>query len=151
MEKPAISGRSKAMEIKVNKDLRKFKSPDIWLFSWKEFVYVIVGLVICAISIVIQKKTLGAWTLEAAAFPAVPVWVFGFLKIQGLSIPEYIKQVFPEKFLIPRSLKWESDFEYDPYTARDAYDDDDIELIPMQRTQSASSAPKKKGRKKKKR
>lgn len=118
------------MEIQVNKDLRKFESKDIGMFSFRQAAFIVAGFVIAGISLFIQKKLLGVWTLEATVFPAVPVWVVGFLKIQGLSVIDYIKMIFPEQFLIPKTLKWESDFEYDPYTAQDAFGED-YEEIPM--------------------
>lgn len=136
------------MEIQINKDLRKFESKDIGMFSYKQALWIAIGAIVAGISLAIQKIFFGDWTLEITILPAIPIWFIGLWKIQGLSVIEYLKQIFPEQFLLPKSLKWESDFEYTETTAQELYGDD-FEKIHFIKTEPDIKKKQPKKRKKK--
>ena len=138
------------MDIQINKDLRKFESKDIGPFSWKQIIYIVVALVCMGASLFVQLHFFNTWTLGITILPAVPVLVLGFFKIQDMSLIDYFKQVFPERFLVPKTLKWESDFEYTPQTARELYGEDYEEIHFIKAVDIVQPAQKKKKKKKKK-
>ena len=138
------------MDIQINKDLRKFESKDIGPFSFRQIIFVVIALVCMGISLFIQKYFYNTWALLITVIPGVPVLVLGFLTIQGMSLIDYIKQVFPERFLVPKTLKWESDFEYTAQTAKELYGEDFEEIHFIKAVDVAKTVQKKKKKRKKK-
>lgn len=130
------------MEIIINRDLRKFETKDIGNFTFKQIGFMVAGIAIALLSFALQRKYTGDWDINLCVIPAIPVLVLGFLKIKGMTVPEYIRTVMPEKMLMPKSLKWESDFEYTEDTAKEIFGKD-FEKIPI----LTEEEPVKKGKK----
>ena len=118
------------MEIIINKDLRKVETKDVGNFTFKQLGFAIGGMAIALASSFLQRKLTGDFDLILCGIPALPVFLIGFLKIRGMPLIEYIRTVFPEKFLMPKSLKWESDFSYTEDTAKEIFGED-FEKIPF--------------------
>lgn len=98
----------RTMEIPITKDLRKFKTKDIGNFSFKEIGFIAVAIgagVLC-------YKAFHA-SIDAAVAPMLIILAIGFLKPQGLSVPQYVRTVMKEN-LSPRTYINETDFIYQP-------------------------------------
>ncbi len=118
------------MEIIINKDLRQVETKDVGNFTFRQLGFAVAGAVVALLSGFIQKKFSGDFDPTLCVIPGLPFFVIGFLKIRGMPIIEYCKTVFPEKFLMPKSLKWESDFSYTEDTAKEIFGED-FEKIPF--------------------
>lgn len=101
------------MEIIIGYDIRKYKVKDIGPFTFKEAISLAVG----------AGCGYGAWALEKALLDnveplfiiiaAAPALLFGFFKIHGLSLWNYIKTAFFENVVSPKVRPYVSDFKCD--------------------------------------
>ena len=94
------------MEVQISQDIRKYKTKDIGNFSFKEAVFVAVGL---AAAFLTYKL---AGDVSIAFIPLAIVLIIGFFKPHGMTVFQYIRTVGREKILMPKTLIWETDFEY---------------------------------------
>ena len=102
------------MEIPINRDLRKFKTRDVGRFSFKEFGWLCLGLLMGYGMYAIQKWVIGMDTdLKLIALAMSPPLAFGFLKIRGMTLKEWLSTVFTEKYLTPKNLMWEKEYIYE--------------------------------------
>ena len=114
------------MTIQVNTDLRKFKAKDIGNFTFKEAGFIVIGIAIGALLYFLQSGE--EKNLALALIPAAIVMVFGFLKPFGMEMKDAIRYVFPEKFMYPKILKWDSDYIHEEDEAKKLFGDD-YELV----------------------
>ncbi len=99
------------MEIPINRDLRKFKTKDIGMFTFKEAGFVALALVIVYGVYAIQRWVfhIDEVSYELCALFAIPVLAFGFFKIKGLTLKQYLTTVFIENHLSPKIINWEKE------------------------------------------
>ena len=99
------------MEIPINRDLRKFKTRDIGKFTFKEAGCIAVALLLAYGAYAIQRWLLGIQdvSLEICTVFALPPLAFGFLKIKGMTLTQWVQTVFKEKYLSPQILNWEKE------------------------------------------
>lgn len=106
------------MEIKINKDIRKFKTKDIGMFTFKEAAYIGAAL---GLGFLTYKAT-GENTTWAIPVGGI-ILVFGFLKPYGMSFIDFLRTVVVD-MLSPRCYINETDFEYDFDEFPELYGDD---------------------------
>jgi len=144
------------MEIEINRDLRKYKSKDVGNFTFWQFGWGLAGIVAMAISVFIQKSLVTDFKFTdvfnpITIIPGVPFLIIGFIELQHMNIFQYIKNIFPEKFLMKKQLPWKSEFEYKETTGKELFGED-CELIPIIKDEDSNkrtnSKSQKKGRKK---
>ena len=118
------------MEISINKDLRKYKSKDIAGFTFKQFFFLIGGLLCILIGALLGDSEKDFVDRLTNAFPlGIPCVVLGFFEIKGMSVIQYLKHIGPEKFLMKKQLIWMSDFKWDENTAKEIFGED-YEYVP---------------------
>lgn len=105
------------MEIKINQDIRKYKTKDIGNFSFKEAGYIALGT---ALAFVTYKFTN---SFEIALIPFFIVAVIGFFKPFGMSFIQFLRTVVKEG-MSPREYINETDFKYDPEEIKELYGDE---------------------------
>jgi len=116
------------MEIRVSKDIRKYKTKDIGNFSLKEAGFICIGVAAGAITYSLTGS------LETAFVPLLVFLAFAFLKPFGLTLVQFLRTAVLD-FFSPRIYIWETDFEYDYeefgelYGENIIYDTEDEELI----------------------
>lgn len=140
------------MEIVINKDLRKVETKDVGNFTFKQVGFLAVGIVCGGLSYFLQSSDGGEASTFLCVLPALPFILLGFLRLDGLSLWQYIQMVFPEKFLMPMSLKWESDFEFTNTTVSECFGDEykNLEIAePTEKTKKFSFGKKSKKKEKK--
>ena len=119
------------MEIEINRDLRKYKSKDVWMFTFWQFLWFLAGMATIIGVTVLRYNISGGLQFDLLTFiPATPFLAIGFIEIKGMNLIQYMKNVFPEKFLMKRQLVWKSEFLYDEDTGKE-YFGEDCELIPI--------------------
>ncbi len=103
------------MEIEINQDIRNFKTKDIGMFSFEEFLYVLVAGALGIGMFYLMYQTFPTWELSVQLFPCVIVMavplLFGFGKFFGLSTKDFLQTVLIENYFSPTLLKWENDYE----------------------------------------
>ena len=104
------------MEIKINKDISKYKTKDFFIFSMNEAVYVIVAVILF----------LGGRFLIGGMFPenddvglavgfvlSVPPIVLGFYKPKGYKFIDYVRLVWIPSITTSSEKIWQSDFVFE--------------------------------------
>ena len=97
------------MEIKIGQDLRKFKTKDVGVFSFKE-----AGYIVAAIGAGFGVYKFSAGNFELALIPVTIILIIGFFKPFGLSFFQFVRTVLQENLFSPRQYIWETDYEYNP-------------------------------------
>lgn len=103
------------MEIKINQDIRKFKTKDIGMFTFQQFIFVVVAVVL-GVFVFYEMYTnfpdadLNLWLLPSA-LSMTPILLVGFGNFFGLSTKDFFETIIVENFVSPQMLKWENDFE----------------------------------------
>lgn len=105
------------MEIKISKDMKKYKSKDIGIFTFKEAAYIAVG---CVAAYVTYKFT---GSFEIAMIPMAVILVFGFLKPFGMSFAKFFGILMAD-MSSPRTYINETDFIYEPEDYNKTYDEE---------------------------
>ncbi len=116
------------MEIRINKDIRKFKTKDIGSFSFKEAGFAAAGMAAGYGTYMIVKyffpKTGIDESIPIALIPMTIILAFGFFKPFGMSMTQFIKTFVREYFLTPQIYVWENDYETDFEKIEDIWGED---------------------------
>lgn len=107
------------MDIRVSKDIRKYKAKDIGNFSLKEAGFIVIGLGAAAFTYSLTQS------IETALIPMIIFLAFAFLKPFGLTLTQFIRTAVAD-FLSPRVYIWETDYEYDYEEFAELYGEDII-------------------------
>ncbi len=105
------------MEIKITKDIRKYKTKDVGNFSLKEVGWIALGLASAFLTYRLSKS------VEIAFLPLLVFVVFGFAKPLGLTMTQFLRTVVRDA-LSPQIYYWETDFEYNFDEFEDLYGKD---------------------------
>lgn len=92
------------MEIIINRDIRKVKTKDLWIFSWKQAGYMAIALILGAGILLLERKVFHFekinWYL--AIIPMFVPLIFGFFNPFGLSFSDFLKTYINETFVKPQ-------------------------------------------------
>lgn len=105
------------MEIRINKDIRRFKTKDIGAFSFKEAGFTVGACAAGYGTYFLLTQFNPEMTIEdsvpVALIPMALILAFGFLKPYGLTMAQFMRTYFMEYFMSPQIYVWENDFEFD--------------------------------------
>ena len=98
------------MEIKINQDIRNFKTKDIGMFSFKEFLWLVLAVALGIVVFIPIHAQFPDGDLTIQLLPSVLVMaiplIFGFGKFYGLKTMDFIRTVIIENSLSPPVLKY---------------------------------------------
>ena len=95
------------MEIKINKDIRKYKTKDIGNFSFKETGFIALGV---GLAYVTYKFTNN---INIAIAPMLLVLVVGFFRPFGMTFIQFLRTVVKDN-VTPQVYYYETDNQYNP-------------------------------------
>ena len=105
------------MEIKINKDISKYKTKDVFIFSMGEFVYVVIAVVLgyggkVLTNLVIDNNDISLFV--GVALASIPI-LLGFYKPKGYKAIDYIRLVWLPSMTTSKEKIWKSDFVFEEY------------------------------------
>ena len=126
------------MEIKINKDIRKYKTKDIGNFSFKEAGFIVLGVGLAYITYKFTND------INIAIAPMLLVLVVGFFKPYGMSFIQFLRTVVKDN-LTPQTYYFETDNVYCPEKIKTLYEESvqiDSELWVIQTQNSVDNKVK---------
>ena len=93
------------MEVKINKEIREY-TENIYLgLTLRQFIFSLFACVIAGLTYFFIKKYLGTeLTSWLCVIEAVPFVAFGFIKINGMKMEEFLFVYFKNKIFTPKIL-----------------------------------------------
>lgn len=139
------------MKIDINKDIRDYKVKDIGPFTIKEFISVLIA-VILGYSVFALMKKMG-WEISVTSgndlmflpmilAAAIPL-IFGFYKPHGISMWTYIKTLFNENIVSPKVRTYGCDFDYSKLEVLEKPDETDNLTAPAKYSKEEQAEIKK--------
>lgn len=136
------------MEIIINKDIRKVKTKDVWIFSWKQALSVAVATAIGGGILFLELKVFHFESINyyLMLIPMTIPLIFGFVKPFGMTFTQFLKTYVKENFTSPQTYtctyksveEIESEFDWnellDTYGEEIAYGDDLLSDFKLDRT-----------------
>lgn len=88
------------IEAQIPRDIRKYESKFIMMFTLKQFICVIIASVIAIVLFNVLKGPLGTQTASYICFlSAVPEILVGWVKFQGIDFDKFVRAAFVENIL----------------------------------------------------
>lgn len=88
------------IEAQIPRDIRKYESKFIMMFTLKQFICVIVASVIAVVLFNILKGPLGTQTASyVCCISAIPEILIGWFKFQGIDFDKFARAAFVENIL----------------------------------------------------
>lgn len=93
------------MEVKINKEIREY-TENIYLgLTLRQFIFSLIGCIIAGITYLFVKPYLGTEiTSWICIFEVVPFAALGFIKINGMTMEQFVFVFIKNKILTPKIL-----------------------------------------------
>lgn len=97
------------MEVKINKDIRKFSESIFFGLSMRQFIFSIMACLVAVVLYFLLKPFFGIETLSwVCILGAAPFAALGFIKYNGMTAEEFVIAFIKSEILMPRHLTFNS-------------------------------------------
>ena len=97
------------MEVKINKDIREFSESIFFGLSMRQFIFSIMACLVAVVLYFLLKPFFGIETLSwVCILGAAPFAALGFIKYNGMTAEEFVKEFIKSEILMPRHLTFNS-------------------------------------------
>ena len=105
------------MEVKINKDIRKFTESIFFGLSMRQFIFSLLACIVAVILYFAFKPFFGIETLSwMCILGAAPFAVLGFVKYNGMTAEKFVMAWIKSQILSPKRLYFKStNFYYEIY------------------------------------
>ena len=105
------------MEVKINKDIRKFTESIFFGLSMRQFIFSLLACIVAVILYFVFKPFFGIETLSwMCILGAAPFAVLGFVKYNGMTAEKFVMAWIKSQILSPKRLYFKStNFYYEIY------------------------------------